>query len=169
MSILMPACGRNTEMAAVGEMSGKPQVSTESQANETTQQTSDNSEADEETERDILYISAGDTVFTAVLEDNSSAEGLKQLLSKGDLTIDMRDYGGFEKVGDLGTALPRNDTDITTEAGDLILYQGNNFVIYYGENSWNFTKLGKIEGVTKEDLLSVLGEGDVKVTLSMEK
>lgn len=73
----------------------------------------------------------------------------------------------MEKVGSLGQDLPTNDEQITTEAGDLILYQGNSFVIYYAPNSWNFTRLGKINDVTAEELQEILGEGDVTVTLSL--
>jgi hypothetical protein len=73
----------------------------------------------------------------------------------------------MEKVGDLGTSLPRNDEQITTEPGDLILYQGNALVIYYAPNSWNFTRLGKIDGITKDELTNILGSGNVTVTLSL--
>jgi hypothetical protein len=79
----------------------------------------------------------------------------------------MRDYGSMEKVGSLVTDLPRNDQQITTEAGDIILYQGNAFVIYYAPNSWNFTRLGKIENVTSEKLKEILGYGNVTITLSL--
>ena len=80
----------------------------------------------------------------------------------------MSDYGNMEKMGPLGKALPTNDEEITTKAGDLILYQGNSLVIYYDENSWNFTRLGKIEGVTGEELLDAFGDGDVTVTFSLQ-
>lgn len=73
----------------------------------------------------------------------------------------------MEKVGSLGQDLPVNDEQITTEAGDLILYQGNSFVIYYAPNTWNFTRLGKINGVSAEELQDILGEGDITVTLSL--
>lgn len=115
-----------------------------------------------------LTLESGKT-FTATLADNSSAQALKQLLTKGDLTIRMEDYGDMEKVGPLGTNLPRNDRPTTTGPGDLILYQGKYFVLYYGHNSWNFTPLGKIEGVGGQQLLSDLGKGDVNVTLSLGK
>ena len=95
-----------------------------------------------------LYIRIGDEALTARLADNSSARALTELLREGDVTIDMRDYGGFEKVGDLPESLPRNDEPITTQAGDLILYQGDRFVLYYDVNSWDFTRLGWLENVT---------------------
>ena len=117
-------------------------------------------------ETNTIKLTVGDKTFTATLVDNSSTQALKDLLAKGDVTIEMEDYANMEKVGPIGTNLPRNDRQTTTSAGDLILYQGKYFVIYYDTNSWNFTRLGKIEGVTGKELLSVLGRGDVAVTLS---
>ena len=73
-------------------------------------------------------------------------------ISKEQLTVDMHDYGNFEKVGDLPWELPANDEKITTKPGDIILYQGNKITIYYDENTWNFTKLGRLSGGTPEDI-----------------
>mgnify|MGYP001098684945 CR=1 FL=1 len=115
-----------------------------------------------------LTITVNGTALTATLADNSSAQALRELLAEGPLTIEMSDYGNFEKVGPLGTDLPRNDEQITTEAGDLILYQGNSFVMYYATNSWNFTRLGKINEVTADELREILGDDSVTVTLSLE-
>ena len=81
----------------------------------------------------------------------------------------MHDYGSFEKVGETGNTLPRNDERITTEPGDVILYPGTSITIYYDTNSWNFTRLGKIQDAAKEDLLAALGDGNVTVTFSIEK
>ena len=78
----------------------------------------------------------------------------------------MHDYGSFEKVGPLGTTIPRNDEDITTTPGDVILYQGNQITIYYDENRWDFTKLGHID-IGQDELKAVLGSGDVTVILSV--
>lgn len=116
---------------------------------------------------DLLNIQIGNRRLTATLVDNSSTAALKELLAKGDITINMHDYGNFEKVGPLGSSLPTNDEQITTEAGDLILYQGNSFVIYYDTNSWNFTRLGKINDIKQPELKSLLGEGDITVTISI--
>ena len=76
-------------------------------------------------------------------------------------------YGNMEKVGPLGTSLPTNDEQITTQAGDIILYQGNNLVIYYAPNSYHFTRLGRINNVTAQGLRDILGDGSVSVTLSL--
>ena len=115
-----------------------------------------------------LAIKGGRT-FTATLADNSSARALAELLARGDVSVEMKDYARMEKVGPLGKRLPRNDKPISTGPGDLILYQGSQFVIYYGTNSWTLTRLGKIDNATGEELLSALGDGDVTVTLSLNK
>ena len=115
-----------------------------------------------------LVIKAGKKTFYADLEDNSSAEALTEKLSSGEVTIELHDYGIFEKVGDLPWELPRNDESITTEPGDVILYQGNQITIYYDENTWDFTRLAKISGTNREELLEAFGDGNVSVTFSIE-
>jgi len=116
---------------------------------------------------DFMYVQIGDTILKATLADNSSAEALKELLRDGPVTIEMKDYAGMEKVGSIGKRLPANNEQITTSAGDLILYQGSQFVIYYAPNSWNFTRLGRIGDITADELKELLGDGDVTVTLSL--
>ena len=120
----------------------------------------------EEKSDNKLKISVNGTELTATLEDNSSAKALAELLKQGDITVDMSDYGNFEKVGDLPQSLLRTDENITTVPGDIILYQGNKITIYYDENTWNFTKLGHIDNISQEELKTILGGGDVTVTLS---
>lgn len=125
-------------------------------------QSQDNSSSQEEP---MLKITVGDQELLATFAENSSAEAFRDLLAQGPVTISMDDYGGFEKVGSLGTTLTRNDTRITTQPGDVILYQGNQITIYYGTNTWNFTRLAKINDST--DLQAKLGTGTVQVTFSL--
>ena len=115
-----------------------------------------------------LQIKIGDDVLTASLAENTSAQALADLLKDGSLTLELHDYGSFEKVGTLPETLPRNDEQIQTDFGDLILYQGNQFSIYYDKNAWSLTKLGHIENVTQEQLKSMLGDGNVTVELSVK-
>ena len=115
-----------------------------------------------------LKIHVNDTTFTATLEENSSAKAFAEFLAQGDLTLDMHDYGSFEKVADLPRSFPRNDTQIDTDAGDIILYQGNSITIYYDKNSWNFPRLARIDNVNKKRLQQILGKGNVKATFSVE-
>ena len=115
-----------------------------------------------------LKIHVNDTTFTATLEENSSAKAFAEFLAQGDMTLDMHDYGSFEKVADLPRSFPRNDKQIDTDAGDIILYQGNSITIYYDKNSWNFTRLARIDNVNKKRLQQILGNGNVKATFSVE-
>ncbi len=104
--------------------------------------------------------------LTATLADNSSAKAFSEALEKGPVTVKMHDYGNFEKVGSLGQTFPRNDTSITTEPGDIILYQGNQITIYYGTNTWSFTRLGRVDGATESRMRAVLGKGNVTAVFS---
>ena len=114
-----------------------------------------------------MYIYVNGTRLTATMEDNSSAAALKEKLQQSDITVNMSDYGNFEKVGNLGFSLPRNDESVTTAAGDIILYQGNQITIYYDTNTWNFTRLGKIDNITQSQLTDILGQGNVTVRFSL--
>lgn len=133
------------------------------------EQTNNNSIKNEEDNGEIMKINitVNDKVLSATLVDNSSSRALIEKLKDGDITIDMEDYGNFEKVGPLGFSLPRNDKYITTSPGDIILYQGSMITIYYDKNSWNFTKLGKIDSISSQELKDILGDGDVTITISL--
>lgn len=115
----------------------------------------------------MLAITANGTTFTATFEDNSSAEAFAALLQEGPLTLALHDYGDFEKVGSIGMSLPTNDERITTQPGDVILYQGDQITVYYDTNAWSLTRLAHIDGASREDLLAALGRGDVEVTFSL--
>ena len=113
------------------------------------------------------YIKINNSVLSIELEDNSATKELKEKLKKGDIVINAREYGGFEKVGDLGFSLPREDTNITTSAGDIVLYQGNQISLFYNSNSWSYTKLGKIQNVSSSELKDILGNGDVTIIFTL--
>ena len=121
----------------------------------------------EETAVNRIDIEVNGQVRTATLNDNASADAFAELLRQGPVTVDMSDYGGFEKVGPLGTSLPRSDESITTVPGDIILYLGNQITIYYARNSWNFTLLGHLDDATEENMRAFLGSGDPTVTFSL--
>lgn len=114
-----------------------------------------------------LKIYVKDKVLKAMLVDNSSTRALIEKLKQGPVTIDAHDYGNFEKVGDLGFNLPQNDEHIVTVPGDLILYQGRRFVIYYDTNTWDFTRLGKIKDADQKTLKDILGDGKVTVRIEL--
>ena len=118
---------------------------------------------------DKLLITINGKTLAADFADNSSAKALAETLAKSSITYQADDYGNFEKVGDLGQSFPKNDENITTEPGDIILYQGNKLCIYYAQNTWSFTRIAKIKGISKDELKEFLGEGEITVTLSVEK
>ena len=115
-----------------------------------------------------VRLKVGENTMTATLTDNEATRELTKLLEQGDMTIRMSDYGGFEKVGALPQSFPTSNTQITTVPGDMMLYQGNQMVIFYGSNSWSYTRLGKIDGATVSNLRQFLGNGDITLTLSLE-
>lgn len=124
-----------------------------------TEQTTSIDEEEDMTPMPILVVIVGDSFFSIYPEDNSSADAFIEEVSRGNIQIDMHDYGNFEKVGDLPWNLPTNDEEITTVPGDVILYQGNKITIYYDENTWNFTKLGHINA-KPEEIRDVFGGKD---------
>ena len=116
-----------------------------------------------------IKIEVNGTTLTATLKDNVSTRALVNLLKEGPLTINMNDYAGMEKVGPIGTTLPQCNERITTQPGDLILYLGQYFVIYYAPNTYSLTPLGKIDNTSGDELIRILGNGDVTVTISLSE
>ena len=112
-----------------------------------------------------LYVN--DEEIAVSWEDNAAVDELKKLVSTEPLTIKMSMYGGFEQVGAIGQKLPQNDKQITTSAGDIVLYSGDKIVVFYGSNSWSYTKLGHIDNKTAEELTQLFGNGDVSITINM--
>ena len=137
-------------------------TTTEVSASDTAAQTESS-----ETEAEMV-LRINDQVVQVEWEDNESVEALKELASNGTITIEMSMYGGFEQVGPVGTDLPRNDEQTTTSPGDIVLYSGDQIVVFYGSNSWAYTRLGKIQNMSEEDLRSLLGSSDVTLTIYCE-
>ena len=156
----LSACGSSEALTDSSHSSSQPVISEQEPSHPQQDNGSENSQ-----EGSALKITVGNYELQATFADNSSAKAFQELLSQGPVTVEMTDYGGFEKVGPLGTTLPQNDQPITTEPGDVILYQGDQITIYYGTNSWNFTRLARIDDPA--DLQEKLGEGTVSVTFSL--
>jgi hypothetical protein len=124
----------------------------------------------EEDMTEKLYITIGNQTLPVTLVKNNATEALMAALAANPITYEADDYGGFEKVGALGMSLPTNNQQLTTQVGDVILYSGNQIVLFYGSNSWSYTRLGRVEYESLEQLKSFLkaGQGRVSVTLSAE-
>lgn len=121
---------------------------------------------DREDEESVMTMKIGESPVQVDWEDNESVEALKSLAKQGDITIQMSMYGGFEQVGSLGESLPRNDKQTTTKSGDIVLYSGNQIVIFYGSNSWAYTRLGHISDKDESQMKELLSNGDETVTIS---
>ncbi len=159
---LFPACGNPT--SGNNSLSG----SEASSEPETPYNPNDNLPNPDEKENDMqIYLTINQSRLSVALEDNRATAELKEKLKNSPITINMSDYGGFEKVGGLGFSLPTDNRQITTKPLDIMLYQGNQMVIFYDSNSWSYTPIGKITGVTAEELKNILGSGNVAVTLSL--
>ena len=115
-----------------------------------------------------LKMKIADTDVSVEWEDNESVEALKERAKDGPVTVQMSMYGGFEQVGYLGTDLPRNDMQTVTQSGDIVLYSGDQIVVFYGSNSWAYTRLGHIMDKSDEEMAQLLSIGDVVITLSLE-
>ena len=117
-------------------------------------------------EEQNMVMKIGDTSVDVTWEENDSIKELNKLAESG-LSISMSMYGGFEQVGSIGQSIARNDVQMTTQSGDIVLYSGNQLVVFYGSNSWSYTKLGKIN-LSQKELEELLGNGDVTITLALE-
>ena len=122
----------------------------------------------EKEEETMLTLKIGETAVAVDWEENESVSALRELCRAEPLTVSMEMYGGFEQVGALGAALPRQDTQTTTQAGDIVLYSGNQIVVFYGSNAWAYTRLGHITDKDADALRDLLGNGSVTLTLALE-
>ena len=174
MMFMISACAGRTSNDSAVSMSGQEEISKETE--EITLTASPENCSDEMPEQegskeevaamDELCLSVGDKRLSVEWEDNESVDALKDLAGS-EMKINMAMYGGFEQVGSIGTSLPRNDSQTTTSPGDIVLYSGNQIVIFYGSNSWAYTRLGKITGLDEKELEDTFGNGDVTISLSV--
>lgn len=177
----MSACSENTinsgdNQNAVTEISTSENVETESsEENVMSEGTAmyqlaekDESADDEAIGDSSMTMKIGDTKVNVDWEDNQAVEKLRDMAKDGDITIQMSMYGGFEQVGSIGQSLPRDDKQTTTTSGDIVLYSGNQMVVFYGSNSWSYTRLGHISDKDEAEKADLLSQGDVTITISIE-
>ena len=149
--------------ATVAETTMVAEATTAAEATTTAEEPS----AVEEKEK-MLKMMIGDTAVAVDWENNESVEALKSLCSETPLVIQMSMYGGFEQVGSIGTRLPASDVQTRTSAGDIVLYSSDQIVVFYGSNSWSYTRLGHITDQDASGMAELLGNEDVTITISME-
>ena len=176
----LAACGGKTphsstaESVLAGDSSAK-EAEAESDADPVAKSESvKESDAEEKAESEVeqegtvmLQLVIGETPVAVAWEENESVEALKALCQDEPLVIDMSMYGGFEQVGPIGTVLPRNDVQTTTDSGDIVLYSGNQIVVFYGSNMWAYTRLGHITDRDAASMEELLGHGNVTITIRL--
>ena len=164
--IIMLACCLMLMCAACTNNSANdnPPLTDETQSGNEIQQPNEDKE-----ELTVMYLYISDNKLKVTLAENKAVTALVEILKQGDIIYTADDYGGFEKVGNLGFSLPTNNTQLTTQAGDVILYSGNQIVLFYGSNSWSYTRIGRINGYSNSELHSLLGAGNgsVQVIISL--
>ena len=129
-----------------------------------------NSETFAQTMEQKMYITIGEETHTVTMEDNVGTRALVAALQTENIVYIAHDYGNFEKVGYIGQSFPTDNHQITTSAGDLVLYGGDNICIFYGSNSWSYTRIGKLDGLSADEVRRFVkaGEGEVNITLSLQ-
>lgn len=158
LALTLSACGRSTPAVPTDTQTALP----ETEATETTTQIPEETEAVTQMK---INVQIGDATFTATMEDNAAVREFVEMLRQGPVTIHMEDYSGFEKVGPLGRSLTTENRQTTTNAGDIVLYSGNQIVMFYGSNSWSYTRLGRIDDLT--GWKAALGSGSITAVFTL--
>ena len=116
-----------------------------------------------------MYITIDGRTEAVTLANNSATQALVAKLQEASVTVTLNSSGGFEIWGALGFSLPTSNEQVNAQPGDIVLYNGNNICIFYGTNSWNYTRLGKIDGLSESELRTFLKacESNISVTLSL--
>lgn len=116
-----------------------------------------------------MYITIDGRTEAVTLTNNSATQTLVAKLQEASVTVTLNSSGGFEIWGALGFSLPTSNEQINAQPGDIVLYNGSNICMFYGTNSWNYTLLGKIDGLSESELRTFLkaGESNISVTLSL--
>ena len=133
--------------------------------NQTESVSSKTKESTEEISEMKMTVQIGTATFTATLEDNIAAREFIEMMKEAPVSIEMSDYSGFEKVGSLGRSLTADNHQTTTNAGDIVLYNGSNIVMFYGSNSWSYTRIGHIDNLTGWE--DALGNGIITAVFTV--
>lgn len=171
IGLMLTSCSNEnpqiTESSSVTENTDAA-VITEINIESTTTEAEDRITETEPTTMEELVLTIDGMQIPVSWEENESVDALKELCQSKPVTIEMSMYGGFEQVGPLGQALPRDDEQIKTHYGDIVLYSGDQIVLFYGSNTWSYTRLGKMM-LSEEELVSILSNGDVIITIELQQ
>ncbi len=161
--VCVASCGAEEARTEPGETVDSSTQDTQSEPGETV--TTENKTETEAKTAMKMNVQIGDRTFSATLEDNDAVRELVGMMKESPVTLELRDYSGFEKVGPLGRSLSTDDRQTTTVAGDIVLYNGDQIVLFYGSNSWSYTRVGHIDDLT--GWADALGSGGVTAVFTL--
>ncbi|WP_228025426.1 cyclophilin-like fold protein [Streptococcus ruminantium] len=144
----------------------QPKLATETTSQSTTATTISETITDQKETEMTLTLSINHETLPVTWENNNTVQNLKTKLTDQSLTVNLSAYGGFEQVGSLGFTLPSQDQQLRATSGDIMLYNSNNIVLFFGSNSWSYTKLGHID-LSQSELDKLLNQDSVSITLSL--
>lgn len=142
----------------------KPETTSSESSTVTDIQPKENSEMSSKN----LVLSVDGTELDVQWEENDAVNDLVSLALKGEIVVNTSLYGGFEQFGSLPESLNASDTQMTAVSGDIMLYKSDQIVLYFGENSWSYTKLGHINGVSEDELTKMLNKDSTVVTINIK-
>ena len=119
-------------------------------------------------EKEYMKLYFNDTEIPVIWEDNQTVQELMEEAGKDDIVVQMSMYSDNEQVGSLGKSYTKNDEQITTHSGDIVLYSGDKIVVFYGSNSWAYTRLGKMN-IPESNVTELLSNGDITLKIAIEK
>lgn len=167
-ALFLTACAESSDSASEKRVTETVTTTTQNTTAGQTQSSAQPQSSSPEQKQTTFTMYIGDEKVNVSWEDNESVRQLKELVRDKKLTIEMSKYGGFEQVGSIGKSISSDDEQIKTEPGDIMLYSAGKIVIFYGSNSWDYTRLGRITGKSDDELEELLGSKDTTITLSFE-
>lgn len=160
IDMLLLAAGLLLGIAGCGANHAAPDISETSVSIGSAQQT-------EESDENEMVLTVNQSKIPVTWEENPTVSQLGEQVASGEITIQMSMYGDFEQVGSLGKEYVRNDRQMDTRSGDIVLYNGSNLVVFYGDHSWAYTKLGHIE-LPADEITELFSEQAVTIQLTMD-
>lgn len=141
-------------------------VKTDEHVEETTvEQASTNAESSEGEDVASMKLYINETEIPVIWEENRSVREIMEEAAKGDIIVEMSMYSDNEQVGSLGRSYISNNKQTTTHNGDIVLYNSSNIVVFYGSNSWSYTRLGKMD-LSESEVTAMLSNGDVQLKIT---
>ncbi|MFP7708023.1 cyclophilin-like fold protein [Trueperella sp. LYQ141] len=113
-----------------------------------------------------LFLTIDGHPLDVTWQNSATVSQLAQLSESQALSLNAQPYGGFELVSELPTKITRSDRPYRATRGDILLYQGNTLVVMLGQNSWEYTPLGRITTSSLPDLDSITPHTSHVLTLS---